>query len=234
VLVFLHAQHAKLDGDISLFFESEAPPQLVLGSHQCPEALRKEFVLICPQCPRDLSQMYGSGVWLYSDWYGKRTFMPEVESDLAALVELAVQHPLLDQDFVTMTGTSMGALGCLEFASRRPGLFKACVPVAAHYEMDLDALVERLTKEQELPLWFFHAPEDTLCPCERIDALVGKLKARSRAEVRFTRYRDFWSKNGHCADRVSYHIVSRDEGQDAIGDEVFAWILKHRRSVDGD
>merc|ERR1712083_1052545 len=100
------------------------------------------------------------------------------------------KHPRMDENFVALTGTSIGGMGCLEFTSRRLGLIKACAPVAAHYEWDIDALVERLTQEQEVPMWFFHAFEDEMCPYEPMAALSAKLKSSSRAEVRFTSYHD--------------------------------------------
>jgi len=233
LLVFLHAMHSRLDGDVSLFFESEAPPQLLLdttfGKEQCPELLRSGFVVVSPQCPRDPQAAQGSGVWFRRDWYGENSFASEVVDDLVALIEVITTDPLVDHEFVSLTGTSMGGMGCLEFASRRPGLIKACAPVAAHYEFCLDSLVERLTRDQELPLWFFHAYEDTLCPFETVDEMVKKLRKHSRAEVRFTSYHDTWSYTGHCADRVSYQVVPRSEGQLSMGNELFAWILEQRR-----
>merc|ERR1712039_200334 len=155
--------------------------------------------------------------------------MADVEGDLVALIEVLTKDSRIDQDFVALTGTSMGGMGALEFASRRPGLVKVCAPVAAHYEFDLDTLVDRLTKDHTLPLWFFHAFEDTLGPFDRMAELVQKLRAKSRAEVRFTRYRDTWSTSGHCADRVSYHTESRSEGQPALGNELFNWMLDFRK-----
>lgn len=233
LLVFLHAMHSRLDGDVNLFFESEAPPQLLLGTpfgkEQCPELLRSSFVVLSPQCPRDPQAAQGSGVWFRRDWYGEASFAAEVVDDLASLIEMMTAHPRMDCGFVALTGTSMGGMGCLEFASRRPGLIKACAPVAAHYEFGLDGLVERLTQDQELPLWFFHAFEDTLCPFETVSELVEKLRKHSRAEVRFTDYHDTWSYTGHCADRVSYQVASRSEGQLALGNELFAWILEQRQ-----
>jgi len=232
LLVFLHAMHSRLDSDISLFYEAEAPTRLLLdttfSNKHCPSLLREGFVVLCPQCPRDNVHMYGSGVWFRTDWHATFKYMPEVEQDLAALIDMVGHHARIDQDFVALTGTSMGGMGTLEFASRRPGLIKVCVPVAAHFEFDLDALVERLTKEQSVPIWLIHAMEDSLCPYETIDKLAQKLREKSRAEVCFTGYHDDWSFSGHCADRVSYQVCPRSEGQPALGDDVFSWILAQR------
>lgn len=235
ILMFMHAMHGCIDGDISLMYESEAPPQLLLEKYdeeedKCSNLLRNSFVVICPQCPIDWSHGYGSGVWLYTDWYHEPTYLQTVEDSLAGLVEAIAQHPCVDEKFVACTGTSMGGLGCLELASRRPGLIQVLAPVAAHYEFDVDALADRLTREQELPMWFFHATNDSLCPIETVDTLVKRIKEKTRAEVRYTRYLDTWSATGHFADRVCYHTVSHADEQQALGNELFAWMLEQRRT----
>merc|ERR1712194_397259 len=109
----------------------------------------------------------------------------------------------------------MGAYAALELSSRWPGFFSAAGLVAAHYDLDpMEPLVSRLTENQSIPMWFFHAKNDQCCPHKNVEDLVEKLRASSKAEVRLTSYFDTWSSQGHCADRVAFYNKPFSNGQE--------------------
>mmetsp|Transcript_65341 Transcript_65341/g.181249 ORF Transcript_65341/g.181249 Transcript_65341/m.181249 type:complete len:583 (-) Transcript_65341:88-1836(-) len=229
VLLFLHSMHGRLDGDNNLFFESDTPLHLLLGHPACPAALRERFIVVSPQCPVDPERPDGCGIWLRNGWYEDSTYAAEMELALAALLEAVAGACNVDRQRICVTGTSMGAYASLELAARWPGFFSAVAPVAAHYDLDpVDDLVTHLTQPQELPLWFFHAENDGMCPYEPIESLVQKLRTSSRAEVRLTSFEDTWSNQGHCADRVPYWAIPRSPGQEALGEELFSWLSLQR------
>lgn len=232
LLLFLHSMHGRFDGDMNLFYESETPVRLLLGDPGCPRALSERFVVLCPQCPTDQDRGDGGGVWLRHGYYEHSTYASELEAALRSLIECSVSAFGVNHDRIAITGSSMGAYAALELASRWPRYFSACAPVAAHYDLDpVGPLIDKLTGPQALPLWFFHARNDNVCPVEPVEAMVSELRRRSRAEVRLTAFTDTWSNQGHCADRVPYWAEPQVAGQAALGNELFAWLAEHRRSL---
>jgi len=225
--IFLHSMHARLDGDNSLFYESDTPLRLLQGNERCPRYLRDNFIMLSPQCPPDYDRPQGAGIWLRHGWYETSEYAPDVETALMDLIETVSCSCNVDRDRIVLVGSSMGAYGALELASRRPNIFSALGLVAAHYDLEpLDPLVERLIGPQTLPLWFFHAKNDAMCPSDDIELLVSKLQARSKADVRFTFYEDTWSKQGHCADRVAFFAEAA--GEVAYGEEFFEWLASQK------
>lgn len=231
LLIFFHSMHGRLDGDNNLFYESDTPLELLLGDERCPEALRERFVVIAPECPADKDRGDG-GVWLRHGWYEESAYASEVEKALASLFETTVTGLRIDPRRICITGSSMGAYASLELALRWPGTFAALAPVAGHYDLDpVDELVSTLA-QQAVPVWFFHAFNDDMCPYPPMASLVDKLRARSGAEVRFTSFEDTWSNHGHCADRVAYWTSSRPDDEPAPyethGEELFRWLAAQR------
>merc|ERR1712194_735927 len=101
--------------------------------------------------------------------------------------------------------------------------------IAAMWDLEpVDALIPRL-KDQALPMWFIHAKNDEMCPHDVVAEIVEKLRACSKAEIRFTSYQDTWSRQGHCADRVAFFAKPLSEGQEAHGEELFSWLASCER-----
>merc|ERR1712046_49797 len=119
----------------------------------------------------------GVGTWLRKGWYtDNESHDPGSEAALIELVKRICVTCDIDLHRIYITGCSMGAYACLDLVARYPFLFAAVVPVAAHYDDDLDELVERLSKADPVPFWFFHAVNDQCCPHETVSKLVGKLR----------------------------------------------------------
>merc|ERR1712217_876251 len=113
-----------------------------------------------------------------------------------------------------------------EMLARWPGVFAAAGLVSAHYEWrPVDVLVECLTGEQTVPIWFVHAWNDRMCPFAPLDKIVKELKAKSKADVRFTVYEEKRATIGHFADRVAYWAHGTESAELAIGDEFFTWLV---------
>lgn len=91
MLFFMHAMHGRLDGDVNLFHESGAVPQLLRGDHRCPPSLRERFVVLSPQCPSDEVRGDGCGIWLRKGWFETSTYCDDVEVALWSLINCVVQ-----------------------------------------------------------------------------------------------------------------------------------------------
>lgn len=233
LVLFIHSMHGKLEGDNNLFFESDTPLRLLLDEDEdrCPQSLRERCILLAPQCPTDRERGDGAGIWLRKGWYEESDYDHQAEAALMALVEMIrVQY---DVRRVSLCGSSMGAYGALELASRRANYFSAVALIAAHYDLDpIEPLVTRLTEKQEVPLWFIHAENDNVCPFEDMEELMRRLKARSRAEVHMTSFEDTWSSQGHCADCVAFWARPVVPGALALGEELFDWLTGNSNHFD--
>eukprot|EP00928_Gymnodinium_smaydae_P032034 TRINITY_DN23319_c0_g1_i1.p1 TRINITY_DN23319_c0_g1~~TRINITY_DN23319_c0_g1_i1.p1 ORF type:complete len:546 (-),score=18.73 TRINITY_DN23319_c0_g1_i1:30-1667(-) len=230
LVVFLHSMHSMLDGDNNMFYESDTPLRLLVGSDRCPKVLQEKCIMLTPQCPADLDRPQGQGLWLRHGWYETSTYAPEMETALFSLIESICCSCRVDRQRVSVVGSSMGAYAALELSARRPGYFSAAGLIAAFYELDpMEPLVDKLVETQSLPLWFFHAQNDGMCSHADIERLVAMLRARSKAEIRFTSYLDTWSNAGHCADRVAFWArTSEHPDVPAYGDDFFKWLLSQQ------
>eukprot|EP00747_Dinoflagellata_sp_TGD_P213922 gnl/TRDRNA2_/TRDRNA2_86825_c0_seq1.p1 gnl/TRDRNA2_/TRDRNA2_86825_c0~~gnl/TRDRNA2_/TRDRNA2_86825_c0_seq1.p1 ORF type:complete len:385 (+),score=47.51 gnl/TRDRNA2_/TRDRNA2_86825_c0_seq1:128-1156(+) len=237
LLIFFHAMHNRLDADCNLFYDSDTPPRLLLNdnnsrspSAQTPAALREHFVVLSPQCPPAMEDGDSGGLWLRRGWYWETSsYDHEMEAALGQLIEAVCSSCSIDRDRISATGISMGGYACLELVSRWPRYFAAAVPVAAHYEGDLDELAQHMTSEQSVPLWFFHGTNDEVCPYSDMERLVWKLRALSKSEVHMTSFKDSWSNSGHAADRAAYLAEPFHPHHVAMGNELCEWLLWQQR-----
>eukprot|EP00971_Amphidinium_carterae_P072153 1427310-Amphidinium_carterae.1 len=184
----------RLDGDVNLFYDSDCPPRLLLDpiADDTPEALPKEFVVLSPQTATDPSWCDGTGVW-----FKKGYFTAEDEEDDEAAVQAlweilsrVLNECSIDRTRIYVSGHSMGGYGCLKLALRWPSFFAAIAPVAAHYEEDLDELVETLTSRPMPPFWFIQATNDTICKFKPMKKLVNDLQWRSSTEVKLSDFEE--------------------------------------------
>eukprot|EP00405_Crypthecodinium_cohnii_P022542 CAMPEP_0206470016 /NCGR_PEP_ID=MMETSP0324_2-20121206/30648_1 /ASSEMBLY_ACC=CAM_ASM_000836 /TAXON_ID=2866 /ORGANISM="Crypthecodinium cohnii, Strain Seligo" /LENGTH=536 /DNA_ID=CAMNT_0053943933 /DNA_START=198 /DNA_END=1808 /DNA_ORIENTATION=- len=232
LMLFLHSQHCRFDGDLNLHYESDTPPRLVLGDSRCPESLRNNFIILSPQnlSSRERGDIGGDGMWLRRGEFGKDAeYDYPAEAVIWDLIETVKQSLPIDRTRISLVGTSMGGQGALQLASRWPGFFAACVPVAAHFEFEpLDAVALRLVQEA-LPMWFFHAVNDHICSHSAMQGLARRIRHHSpyNAEVHFTSFYDTWS-SGHHADRIPFwkNEMTKDGpgGWRCFGDDLFEWL----------
>ena len=95
----------------------------------------------CTQCPKE-------GYW----------DRPEYVSTLISLIEEIEDDYRVDSNRIYGTGLSMGGLGTLAIALKKPELFSAIIPVCGGAKMDN---IQRLN---QLPIWLFHGDRDAVHP----------------------------------------------------------------------
>eukprot|EP00971_Amphidinium_carterae_P055507 1093965-Amphidinium_carterae.1 len=110
----------------------------------------------------------------------------------------------IDRRRIYVSGNSMGGYGCLKLAVRWPSFFAAVAPVAAHYEEDLDELVETLTSRPMPPFWFIQATNDAICEFKPIKKLVRDLQWLSSVEVKLTAFEDTLGKTFPNSNRRAF------------------------------
>merc|ERR1712032_23077 len=152
---------------------------------------------------------------------------------LDELINLVVRTCDVDPDQVYVTGHSDGGYAALRLALELPHAFAAAAPVSPYWE---DSHIADLAREfpQDLPLWVFHASNDTICLPDPMRDLVQQLRHLREAqcpedvsrvaEVRCWCREEHVSITGHCADRPAY----------AASDEMYRWFLQHRRNSEGE
>lgn len=105
------------------------------------EGINFPFICIAPQCPKE-------GYW----------DRPEYVSTLISLIEEIEDDYRVDSNRIYGTGLSMGGLGTLAIALKKPELFSAIISVCGGAKMDN---IQRLN---QLPIWLFHGDRDDVHP----------------------------------------------------------------------
>jgi predicted peptidase len=105
------------------------------------------------------------------------------ESGAAALelIDSIIGNYAVDTARVYLTGISMGGFGAWDFATRRPDLFAAVVPMAGYSD---PATAQRI---KTIPVWVFHGDRDEYNPVEGSRNMVKVLRSLG-AEVKYTEY----------------------------------------------
>ena len=149
LIMFLHGSGQRGD-DLAQMAEDGIPARLTRGP-----AL--PFVVVAPQCPRNL------------DW---STMLPGLD----ALLLHVLRTFRVDPDRIYLTGLSMGGYGVWAFASGYPQHFAAVAPVCGGGAEALD-FPERLKNMTHLPVWCFHGDQDDVVPVEETRRLARSLEA---------------------------------------------------------
>ena len=164
LLVVLHGGYGRevTDGNIMVDVA-----QYLLGSQNglLTEANLAEFptYIVLPHCRVEEGCTFGSNEWASAGGaHYQIQEQPSVAGGTALeLVEHVIDTYAVDPTRVYLTGNSMGGGGTWEFASRRPELFAAVLPVSGH-----PPALEFLTPiaDAKLPVWAFGAQNDTTNP----------------------------------------------------------------------
>jgi predicted peptidase len=115
------------------------------------------FVVIAPQCPRNL------------DW---SMILPALD----ALVLHLLETFRVDPDRVYLTGLSMGGFGVWALATEYPKHFAAVAPICGGGRRLLD-FPNRLRNIVHLPVWCFHGDRDEEIPVVETLKLIEALKS---------------------------------------------------------
>jgi len=151
LLVFLHGA----GGGTLLHWSKRALP--TAGSDYAAE----HFVVISPVC----------------EWTWKsppQAWVVELVAHLAAAA-------WCDASRISITGCSMGGMGCWELAAAAPWLFAAIAPVAAYHRADRrQVLVEAL---ECMPIFAVHSPNDECCSFEGEQQIWQALAVRGNVPL---------------------------------------------------
>jgi predicted peptidase len=174
------------------------PPQLVSAKPRVPkkesaeqkagrlesiELVRKNFIIVSPQCPTGSS-------WL--------------RSDLSGLLDAIERRLLVDKKRIYLTGLSMGGYGTWDLGLREPERFAAIAPICGGAS-SITVLLNRRHKtrgprQKQLPVWCFHGVKDTTVPAEESERMVNLLKRFGNESTRMTLY----PEAGHDSWTASY------------------------------
>lgn len=124
------------------------------------------------------------------------------DRELIALLDEVLARHRADQTRVYVTGHSMGGRGALYLAYKHPERFAAVAALSA-----VSPIPHWAAKLKDVPLFYVHGAKDVQAPIADADELM---KAIGTAEYR------------RLADRDHFLLDFYD------GDELFAWLLKHR------
>jgi poly(3-hydroxybutyrate) depolymerase len=151
-------------------------------------ALQPVF-MIAPQCPTD-------------GWWSGGTLLSAI-----GLVDQFAATYNIDPDRVYVTGLSMGGMGTWSAVTAEPDRFAAAVPMSGNGDTNPAATVAGI------PMWFFHAANDTTVGVSGSDTLVAALR-NAGANTVYTRY----DSGGHGIWPVAYtHPL------------LFQWIVSQQR-----
>lgn len=132
--------------------------------------------ILLPHCRESEGCTFGSNEWSSA---GGAHYQIKAEPSVAGgtaleLLEHIIKNYPIDPTRVYLTGNSMGGGGTWEFASRRPELFAAILPVSGH--PPADQFLAPIA-EAKLPVWAFGAQNDYTNPytdtVSAIDLIAG-------------------------------------------------------------
>jgi predicted peptidase len=127
---------------------------------------------------------------------------------LDALLDELIDRLPIDPDRVYLTGLSLGGEWTYGWASAHPERFAAIAPVSGEWT---DAVACRL---KNVPVWSFHGAQDDVVPLAEDQAMVKAINDCG-GSARITVY----PETGHDAWTQAYAT-----------EELYAWLLQHRRS----
>lgn len=146
-----------------------------------------------------------------STGYGPELGWPELEADLLALLDDALQSRHGDPARVYLTGLSYGGFGTWYLASHHPERFAAIVPIVGYGHPELMPAIAAA----QLPVWCFAGGRDSSVRVKNFYAGLARLEALGDSELRFT--------------------IEEDMGHDVwarvyAGQDVYAWMLAHTKT----
>lgn len=126
--------------------------------------------------------------------------------EILAIVNTLKKYYSIDEDRICLTGLSGGALGTWPIVNALPNTFASLVPQMGGGGSVVSTL-------ERIPLWAFHAENDTTVVCNSTDVTISAYRARGFPAI-YTRYHT----GGHGIPSVAYQHP-----------QLMAWISAQRR-----
>jgi predicted peptidase len=201
LLVFLHGVDEVANG-------TEASLRKIL-EHGIPQLIaegrwpsERPFVVLMPQEPAAKSD--------------RCDFAPEIDRFL----DYALDRYEIDEARIYLTGISCGAIGVWDYMAATKGdRVAAAVPISGHPAWAIDK--SGCAVAARTPLWVFQGARDDIIPIDWLKEKVAELRACATAppkELELTIYPDA----DHDAWSRTYDL--------SAGHDIYAWLLKHKRS----
>lgn len=168
--------------------------QLIVGMGPAVKqrAATLPFIVVFPQNENMRTRLLGG-------WHEH----PEELDRALKILETVEREYSVDTRHEVLVGTSMGGFGVWSLAAKQPERWRAVAPISGGGQPEM---IPALSK---VPVWAFHALDDTLVPPEASTSLVeGIRRAGGRAYV------SLLPRGGH---NISRSVLARDE--------VFEWFL---------
>jgi predicted peptidase len=181
-MMFLHGMGER--GDDLALVKKWGPPKLIEEGAESP------FILISPQCPKDIK------------WE---------TNHLVQILDAVEGSTKVDKQRVYLTGLSMGGYGTWAMLAACPDRIAAAVPICGGGD---PATAEKMTN---VPIWAFHGDADTVVALERSQTMVDAVN-KAGGNATFKIYEgvghNSWSEtygNQEVYDWLMSHTRNEDE-----------------------
>lgn len=190
VIVFLHGQGERGTDNVSQLGGTALGARALVSTAGPDNQTNYPCFLVAPQAPV-------SGTW--SGWTA-------AEVPIRAILDTLNQHYSIDNDRICLTGISMGALGAWPIVAAMPDTFSCLVPQSGGGGTGVSTM-------QKIPIWAFHAENDSTVVCNGTDSSVYTFRSRGFPLI-YTRY----NTGGHGIWETAYQHP-----------QLAAWIAAQRR-----
>ena len=114
-----------------------------------------------------------------SMWFSSSGAESEAERLTMSALSAAMKNPNVDTSRIYITGVSMGSYGVWDLIRRDPSLFAAALPMSAGGDPSTASAVKNV------PIWAFHAADDSVVPVSTTRDMVAAVKAAG-GNVKYT------------------------------------------------
>ena len=143
----------------------------------------KETIIIAPQVPEDQRWVPLDDIRFGTYNYDNNPVMPIQEIFNDFLEKELDRRYKVDPQFVYISGISMGGAGAIDYVTRYPGKFAACLSICGTLDL---SQVNRLRRT---PMWLFHSSDDTVVDYRPFKVGYEKL-LELKADVQYTEFND--------------------------------------------
>src|SRR5690554_104539 len=153
----------------------------------------KETIIIAPQVPLEQSWVPLDDVRRGTYNYASNPVYPIQELFNEFLDKELEKRYKVDKQYVYISGISMGGAGAIDYITRFPGKFAACLSICGTLDLS------QIKRYKRTPLWLFHASDDPVVDYTPFKTGYEKLQEIG-ADVLYTEFDD----TGHAVWNKAY------------------------------